>query len=177
LISNNDATILTMFTRYPDISDQEADLYLAKMDSEESKLVGEALLGRKERKDLDDGVRAIYDIYKNWSDDRTQRLRNEEIVARHNKKETDLSLKLNRLHQKGLINDEVMVLYGISGPLPDRMQTARMTQNEKIAMAQQRMEGKFGPNWRERFRSMNIPLITSKIVNISRGINWAEEGF
>lgn len=177
--STNDTTILTMLSRYPDIPADEADRYIAKIQNEENIPLCHAILGRISRDELTEDARQTFDEFKRWSDDRTTRLRQQQFVARHANRETELSLKMNQLHQRGVISDEVMVLYGISGPLPDRDSYSGMTTDEKRVMWEERMSNRFGPNWRERFsqRVNAMPFFTWRQVKSDQIINWQREGF
>lgn len=179
MISSNDTTILTMLSRYPDIPAEEADKYIAKIHNEDNIPICHAIIGRISPDALEGDSRQTYDEFKRWSDDRTRRVRQQQYVARRNNKETDLSLKMNQLHAKGIISDEVMMLYGISGPLPERNTYVAMSPEEKLALWEEKLANRFGPNWRSRFGDnvTNLPIFTTRKITCVQPINWQREGF
>lgn len=174
MISVNDTTILAMLSRYPDMPGEEADSYIAKIENEENISVCHAVIGRIAKEELDDDARRTYEEFHRWSMDRTRRVRSEQWSARQRQKETRMALRMNELHQKGVISEQVLVLYGISGPLPERNMYAALSAEEKEAIWVQRMESRFGPNWRQRFR--NLPAILQRRIETTT-INWRKEGF
>jgi len=173
LISTNDTTILAMLSRFPDISPEEADEHISKIEFEENVAVCHAVIGRISPDELSGDARQTYNEFHRWSMDRTRRFRNEQLTARQQGKRTRESIRLTQLHQRGLVSDEFMLLYGIQGELPERNLYYRLSDEEKQAIFAERMENRFGPNWRRRFR--NLPAFLKEIDNAK--INWLEEGF
>lgn len=159
-----------MLSRYPDISPQEANKYLDKLEHEDNIAVGKAIIGIISESQLNDDAKQTFREFKRWSNDRTSRTRQGEIAARRNNKQTDLALKLNRMFQQGKITEETLVLYGISGELPDRNLYVTLSPEEKQEIWSRRMENTYGPNWRRSFRRTFIQKIDNEI-------NWKQEGF
>jgi hypothetical protein len=178
LISANDTTILAVLSRYPDMPAAEATGYIAQIEHEENVPVGEAVVGRRDRESLDGDARRTYDEFQRWSADRTRRTVAENISARRRGKETRTALTLNRLHQKGLVTDATLLMYGISGELPARDRYMMMTPEEKNRLWAERMEARFGPNWEARFTNLNMPLPIVIDRRYERTeVNWMREGF
>ncbi len=176
LISANDTTILAMLSRYPNMPPEEADCYISKIENEENIPICHAVLGRITKEQLSDDAKRTFEEFSLWSERRTRRTREEQWTARRRQKETNLSLRMNQLHQKGVINDDIMILYGISGELPERGMYMALTQQEKQAIWEERMESRFGPNWRTRFSSMGLRLFNLNKKEYNK-INWSKEGF
>lgn len=99
------------------------------------------------------------------------RMKNEEIAARRQERETRRGTKLMEMYRKGLIQQEVLILYGISGELPPResMQTADERESVK-QMFRDRMRTRFGSSWEGR---LPVFWISERI-----GLHdWLKEGF
>lgn len=165
-----------MLSRYPDMPAQEADHYINKIEHEENIPICHAVLGRIHKSQLQEDARRTYEEFTLWSERRTRRTREEQWTARRRQQETKLALRMNQLHEKGIINEELMILYGISGDLPERGMYMSLTQEEKQAFWNERMETRFGPNWRRRFSSIGL-----RIFNLNKKeyneVNWSKEGF
>ena len=174
LISTNDTTILAMLSRFPNMPSAEADIYISKLEHEDNKPLCLAVLGRLPPEELDEDARRTYMEFQRWSGDRTRRTRNEQVHARENNQSTRLAEKLKRLHAEGKIPEEMLLLYGISGPLPERSTYSALTEAEKQAMWEERMERNLGRNWRRRFST--LPTLLKHAVEKTRH-NWKLEGF
>lgn len=189
MISTNDTTILSMLSRYPDMPEDEADGYISKIEHEENIEICYAVIGRTSREQLTAGAKNIFDEFYNWSHVRTQRIRDEQLTARRRQQETRLALRMNELHKQGVISDELMIIYGISGDLPDYKTYVEMTQEEKQSVWEEKMENRLGLNWRQRFPNMisqntrTAPRQMNSFFRINRKkiaynkINWLKEGF
>jgi hypothetical protein len=177
LISTNDTTILALLSRYPDIPTEEADEYISNIEHEENVPLCHAVIGRIEPEDLDDEARTTYDEFTRWSLDRTRRFRNEQIDTRQRQKENRTAIRMTQLHEQGLISNEVMLLYGISGVLPERSAYLNLSEEEKEAIWTEKMERRFGPNWRQRFEGGQLlPSFLRK--RVERFVHdWLKEGF
>lgn len=174
MISTNDTTIIAMLSRYPGMSAEEADTYISRIEHEENVPVCLALLGRVELEELSVDARRTFMEFKRWSDDKTKRISQEEIAARSSYKETRRAAKMLQMHEKGLINDQMLILFGISGELPLHQVYAAMTEDEKIGLWESRMQQRFGDSWRSRVRS--VPSFMCRTTEV-RGCNWIREGF
>jgi hypothetical protein len=163
-----------MLSRYSDISKEEADEYLDQIEHEETIPICEAVLGRISPNDLEPRARRVYDEFHRWSVDRTRRFRNEQWNDRRRKRENRTAIRMTQLHEKGLISNDTMLLYGISGDLPEYGMYMAMSDEEKEALWTERMERRFGPNWRQRFNNLP-PLLRQKLKNSTH--NWLKEGF
>lgn len=163
-----------MLSRYPDMPGDEADEYISKIEHEENVPVCHAVIGRIDKDQLNEEARQTFEEFQRWSLDRTRRVRQEQWSARQRRKETRLALRMNELHQKGVVSEQMLLMYGISGPLPEREMYMAMTPEEKEALWSQRMESRFGPNWRHRFR--NLPAFMQRRIEASQ-VNWRVEGF
>jgi hypothetical protein len=178
LISANDITILTMFSRYPDISEHESEFYMSKIENKENIPICNAILGKISPDDLSVESRKIFDNLKNWSENRTLRIRQNEIFSRKNKKETDFSLKMNELHQKGIISNETLFLYGVSGDLPDIEEYRQMSYEDKKFLWEDRIANRLGVQWRTRFsQGDNLFLFFKEKNKFKINFDWKSEGF
>jgi len=84
------------------------------------------------------------------------------------------TIRMLELHEQGVISDQVMMLYGISGDLPERNFYDGLTPDEKRELWAERMERRLGENWRRRFE--NLPhLLQVRIEQITH--DWLKEGF
>lgn len=180
--STNDTTILAMLSRYPNMSAQEADTHIAKIEHEENIPLCHAILGRISEESLSEDAKLTFNEFKKWSENKRHRVRIEEQHARHRNSETRLANRLKTLHEKGIINEEVLVMYGISGPLPERISYNSLSPEEKQQFWENRMRNTYGENWRNRFsRAITDLPIFNPIQfreNKSREIrNWKLEGF
>lgn len=164
MISITDSSILAMLSRYPDMTHEEARGHISRMEHEENVPIAEAVVGIRSPESLNSDAKTIYDEFTRWSRQRTERTRNEQVSARQRNKETRLAQKLNDMHSRGLISDTTLVMYGISGSLPDRSQYAALSDREKQSLWSSRMDRRFGPNWRDHFRGMNLPYFIREVV-------------
>jgi hypothetical protein len=169
-VSANDRTILAMLSRYPDMPREEFETYVKRIDDQENAAVGQALVGLLNKEELSFSARRVFEYFQDWADNRTERTKQEQWSARRREKETRLALRLNELHAKGVVSQETLLLYGISGELPDVDAYRRLNQEEKQLLWRERTEARFGPQANTSFL---VPLIaTSKLAN-----NWRFEGF
>ena len=172
MISTNDTTILTMLSRYPDMPAAEQDEHISKIQHEENIPICLAVVGRLSSEELTPSAKIVFDEFQRWSVNRTRRVRNEQVSDRLRNKENRMALKMANLHQRGKISDEILLLYGISGQLPEQRVYIRLSEEEKRAIWEERMQNRFGPNWR-RYVS-NLPTI----FNTKQGAHdWLRQGF
>lgn len=174
MTSTVDTTILSVLSRYPDIPADEADEYIAKIEHKENVPLCHAVIGRIKPDELNEDIRRTYDEFIRWSLDRTRRFRNEQIEDRYRRRENRTSIRMTQLHQQGRISDEMMLLYGISGDLPERHVYIELSEDEKKALFSERMERRFGLNWRRRFN--NLPMLFQHRI-FTQKHNWLKEGF
>lgn len=158
LKSVNDTTILAALSRFPGMPTGEADDLIARIENEQNKPICLAVIGRLDKEELEPDARQTFDEFQRWSVDRTRRTRNEQWTARRSRKETRLALKLNSMYERGMIPHEALLMYGISGDMPDYPAYREMSPEEKEAIWAERMEDRFGPNWREQMDTPDSPL-------------------
>lgn len=173
LISTNDTTILAMLSRYPDISVAEQDEYISKIQYEENIPICLAVVGRISKEELTPSARGVFDEFSRWSVNRTRMFKNEQVSDRYRMKENRTAIRMAQLHQQGKISDQVMMLYGISGDLPERIVYAQLTETEKRELWEERMVSRLGPQWRRHVS--NLPAIFCEIQHGTH--NWLQEGF
>jgi hypothetical protein len=154
---------------------EEAKTYIAKIENEENIPICEAVVGIIPKEQLSKEAFSVFKDFMRWSLYRAARTRNEQWTARKRRQETNLSIKMNDLHSKGIVSDETMVLYGISGPLPEKDTYSELSVGQKQSFWEERLSSKFGPNWRSRFP---INVRSCKEFGVD-GIkhNWTKEGF
>ena len=179
MISTNDTTIIAMLSKYPNMPSEEADDYISKIENEENIMLCYAVIGRISRSELSEEAQQTYDEFQNWSQQRTQRVREEQWNARKRREETQLGLNMNRLFEKGMIGEETLLLYGISGTLPDRNVYFGMSPEEKQNLWEEKMLNRFGPNWKDRFseNTLRLSIFNSKRLNCKKKVDWKHEGF
>lgn len=80
-------------------------------------------------------------------------------------------------HDDGLISNEALMLYGISGPLPEIHEYRNMTPRQREDWWSERLESRLGQNWRERFhrRGYALPAFLRMVERSTH--NWLKEGF
>lgn len=171
MISTNDTTILAMLSRYPFMSQEKADSHIERIEHPENIPICHAVMGRISRAELQDDAKLIFDEFQRWSASRTQRIRNEQITARQNNEETNTAKKMLELHRKGVINDQTLLMYGISGPLPERQAYNGESRQNRTRIWTDRLERRFGRDWRNRFRSL------PEMFRSNSYVDWKREGF
>lgn len=72
-------------------------------------------------------------------------------------------------------SNEMLLLYGISGVLPDLGKYMEMTPRQRATMWSERLEDRLGQNWRERFRRRGFTL--PAFLQLTEHHNWLKEGF
>lgn len=177
MISSKDSTILAMLSRYPNIPTEEADLYISKIEHEDNVPICHAVIGRIRREELSEDAKLVFDEFQTWSANRTLRTQQEQWNARRRNKENKLVLKMINLHRLGVIDDSILALYGISGNMPDVNYYRTLNADQKRAIWEQRMESRFGPNWRDLISSSNFIPISSDIIIKPSKVNWEKQGF
>lgn len=175
MISINDTTILAVLSRFPDMPSDEADEYISKIEHEENVPICKAILGRISKDELSEEARETFDGLANWSENRTTRFRDEQLTSRRRRRETRTALALNKMRERGLISDQMMVIYGISGPLPDQQTYANLSLEEKQRIWTERMESRYGPEWRGLFGNAILPVVRKSFAQPA--IDWRVYGF
>lgn len=157
---------------------EEAEGYISKIEHEQNIAICNAIIGKIKKEDLDEDSRLVFEEYNRWSKSKTRRIKEEQWSNRRRQKETQLSLKMNELHKKGIISDEIMILYGISGELPERNMYAEMSVEEKQSVWEEKMEDRFGPEWRQRFSNsfINCKLLLKRKKEYTKN-EWFFGGF
>lgn len=88
--------------------------------------------------------------------------------------ETRVARRLNQLHDQGVIATEVLLLFGISGDLPefDPQTGCYYTLQHRQSILRERMEKRFGKHWQRRFP--NAPIWLREAPEEP---DWIEDGF
>lgn len=167
-------TILTVLSRYPDMSPAEADSHIARIQQAEVIPLCHAILGRINSDTLNAEALDVFNQFSDWSQDRTNRVRAEQISARQQQRQTRLATKLTDLFQRGQISEHTLLLYGISGNLPPVPLYARLTEEQKEAMWADRMEDRFGPLWRDMFTETPF-FVRKRRATVTS--SWQTDGF
>ena len=81
-----------------------------------------------------------------------------------------------RMHERGQISDEALLLYGISGDLPEIHVLRDMTPRQRVAMWSERLDDRLGDDWRERLHRRGFTLPTFLRI-VEQTHNWLKEGF
>lgn len=154
------------------MSVQEADTHIARLEHEENIPLCHAIVGRIPATELDEDTRQVYDEFMRWSQDRTRRFRNEQVADRYRERENRVANALLRMHEHGLIPEQTLLLYGISGELPERRVYLQMSDEEKQLLWRERMVNRYGVNWRRRFTYLPEFLREKEFIH-----DWKKEGF
>lgn len=97
---------------------------------------------------------------------------------RRKHQEARMASKMKELHAKGMINDQVLLMFGISGDLPELSSYNRLSTEQKNTIWNEKLSNRFGGNWREDFVEKGIPVIAVRqLKSIKSDINWRKEGF
>lgn len=80
-----------------------------------------------------------------------------------------------RMYERGQISDEALLLYGLSGELPERNAIKEMTPRQRVALWSERLDDRLGNNWRERLHRRGFSLPT--FLKMVEAHNWLKEGF
>jgi hypothetical protein len=158
----------------------EANEYMSKIQHEENIPICQAVLGRIDKDSLEENARQTFEEFQRWSANRTQRVRNEQWTARRRREETRMAINMTRLHERGVISDQTLLMYGISGELPERRTYMGMSSEEKERLWAERLEARLGPNWSERFsdRNLRLPIVENRRwFETQTIVNWRQEGF
>lgn len=80
---------------------------------------------------------------------------------------------LIRLREQGKISDDLLVLYGISGDMPEITTYQEMSIQERHRFWLQRLENNLGPNWIRVF-----PTIYQRFKRLFFDrVDWQNDGF
>ena len=164
-----------MLTRYPDFTDNEIDTHLSNVQDDGNRNICKAIVGRISPEELTEEDREIYNDAIRWSDERTNRFRNEQHAARRRERPTHEASRLMDLNQKGLVSDETMLMYGIQGDLPEWNHYYTLSPEEKRAIFEDRMEDRFGENWRDHLG--HLPFFNKTRTWSESTFEWKVEGF
>lgn len=77
-----------------------------------------------------------------------------------------------KLYQQGAISTEFLIIYGISGELPEEEVYLSLSSEEKQALWEDRMDKSFGPDWKRHIK--NLPAIFQELQD---NHNWLKDGF
>jgi len=83
---------------------------------------------------------------------------------------------LINLHRQGRISDEILLLYGISGELPNIEKYSKLSVAEKQSVWSEKLESNLGSDWERQIGRIK------KMPAVFRGRsfgkpNWRREGF
>jgi len=87
------------------------------------------------------------------------------------------SAKMLDLFQKGRISEQTLLLFGISGELPEIESYSTLNHEEKAKIWSDKLEESLGLNWKTNFNEHTTCLpIFSKPRDLIK-IKWTKEGF
>ena len=84
---------------------------------------------------------------------------------------TKKAAKMIKLHQKGAISDNTLMMFGISGELPEQLVYEKLTRDEKQKFWEKRLEDNFGSQWKRHINK--LPALFREIESP----DWLKEGF
>jgi hypothetical protein len=79
------------------------------------------------------------------------------------------------LHSREEICDETLLLFGMSGDLPDPEWFHTLSEEERAEYWSRRMEDRLGEDWREQFK--RLPRFLRKVVKNKLASLWIKDGF
>lgn len=170
-ISVRDTSILAMLSRYPDMPAEEADMHISKIEHEENIPLCHAVLGRISPDELTPDAKRTYEEFTRWSEDRTRRFRAERIRRRSADRPDHIASRLLEMRNQGLIPEEMLLLYGISGDLPSPESYRSMSISERSELWRSRMRLTFGRDWNENFADLPRIFIENPMHD------WLKDGF
>lgn len=175
-LSPNDKSIIGAICHYPDMKVEEKQKLINKLNNHDLIKITEALAGIKNMSELNAEERSQLIELETWRDDKRTRIKNEQIEARRRSNEPNaFAKKLIEMKNRGLISDDYLFLYGVSGSLPVRSTYAQMTQEERKQIWETRMVNRYGIRWRSYFNS--VPVIFEDSSDLMLDDEWIKEGF
>lgn len=180
MISTKDMTVIGAICQYKNLSTEEQDTFLNNLEDQRYRPVCSVILGRQSKESLSEQELQVLEEIEEWKKNRIKRIHSEQQAARYkqqadpNLPPTRMARNLLKMRERGLVNDEMLLMYGISGDLPERHIYTAMTPEQRREFFHSRMESRFGPNWR-RF----VTLEWSEQIFEDREIleDWLTEGF
>jgi hypothetical protein len=162
-MSPKDSSTIAVICAYPDIDDNELNMLLESLETEKSKRICRSIVRNEPilPEDEDDTHRL-----RCWRNNKQMRIRNEQRNARYKSNETSMAARLKKLNQEGKISDQALLLYGISGNLPERDMYANWDADEREKYWQDRYLSRMGTCWKETIVRQGPEKVA-----------WAKEGF
>lgn len=159
---------------YTDLTPVERNELFSNLDDTNLKNICLAAIGELDIEALQEPDRSAALALGRECKARIERIRQQQVKARRENVQTPLAEKLTRLHRQGKIPEKMLIIYGVSGTIPYRhpVENRNLTQEEKVAVLQQRMERRFGVRWRERFHEL-----PSWLGGNDFRTDWKTEGF
>lgn len=173
ILSAKDTSIIAMISKFPNLSDDEFDSAINDLDNQEMRKVCMVLVNRASVDTLNEEQREFAYEVAGWHLDGVRTRRTENVERRRSEKEPNKTAqKLLKMRDKGQIDDKVLVLYGISGPILSRPE---QTQEDKMELLRQRVRERFGTRWRERLSYPGWLDYGDDAVDMRP--DWCREGF
>lgn len=173
-MSPNDLSILASLSQLPPATAAAADALVARLDDPRHAAVARTLAGGMDEALLSEAEAELFRQVRVRSAERIQRVRDEQEAARRRREETRLAQTLKRLHASGAISDEMLLLYGVSGDLPDLQTYQSLTPGERRRLWSDRIASKLGPDWPSRLGGSRAAL---PVFETPRPNHWQREGF
>jgi len=173
MISTRDMSVVAAICKYPDLSEEEKDALLNNVEDQRYIPICSVILGRQERSSLSEIELQVLAEIESWSNYRTMRINAEQRAARYRGEPTQMAKNLIRMRDRGQISEKTLIMYGISGDLPDRAIYHALSQEEKRNLWENRLASRFGTSWRSCFTT--VPSIFNYEEQVSE--QWLTEGF
>lgn len=179
MISPKDASIIAIICKFPDLSEEEIQNLVSNLENPANANVCLALANRLEDSELTAEELAKVEEFRASNQERTERVRREEIEARRREQVTPLARNLLKLHEQGKVTTNMLLLYGVQGDIPERHPVLHrdLSQEEKAEIIRERFRQRFGENW-ERTIGHLVPkwLRHRKEWSITT-VDWSKDGF
>lgn len=165
-----DNSVVAAICHIPDLTDEEIGELVSKIEDPQTKTACRAISGQVNVEELtEDQVRLVLDIQEKRLS-KIRRVRDEQIALRRKGLTSSLGQRMIDKYERGEISYETLLVYGVSGTLPDRKVLADMTDRERQDWWDTRMTMRFGVTWRE-ITPIKNPFKPSPKAN------WKKEGF
>ena len=175
-INAHDRSIIGAICQYPDMSISEKRKAIRKLNDPNLKPIIRVLTGLENSDILSKDDRIVLADIQKWKENRTKRLRNQEIQARRNNNEpTRLAKNLIRLKEQGIITDNTLLLYGVSGDLPEQRTYQQLNLEESRSFWERKFRNRYGDSWRNYFDTLPSIFDESHKAELSK--EWPKEGF
>lgn len=166
----NDNAILAILSQYPNMDVEDANLYIGKIEDDRYAMVAKVIVGQIDISELDEQAGYIYSEIKFWYTRKQEQIQAEQRTARRRGQKTPLAKKMLAAYEQGRIPIEMLMLYGISGDLPQLETYSDMNQEEREVYWRSRISG------RVKSRTLTERMMRIIVTQSSEHKDWRSLG-